>query len=364
MEYSTEQRVFIVEQFHRLNSYVLVQRAFQKRFKFRYTPSKPTISRLVQKFRQTGQVTNQHKGNSGRKHSKCTPENVERVQAALAQSPKKSLRRASQQLGLSKDTIHRILRNFLKLYPYKIQIDQPLKGSDKLRRLEFAREFSAFLKDNPAVLNSIWFSDEAHFHLCGYVNKQNMRFWAAEQPSQTVSRALHPQKTTVWCAISATGIYGPIFIHDTINAERYRDQLLGVFIDFMKSSDDVEIDSAYFQQDGARPHTANLTLDMIHDEFSDRVLSNRYPERFGEGHHWPPYSPDLNPCDFFLWGYLKDRVYQNNPHTVEELEAAIREEVLRIDESTMDLVVANFARRLDVVVEKGDGGHFENVFVR
>src|SRR6185437_2533614 len=53
----------------------------------------------------------------------------------------------------------------------------------------------------------------------------------------------------------------------------------------------------------------------------------------------------------------------DSSHTLEELEAAVREEVLRIDEFTMDLVVANFARRLDVVVEKGDGGHFENVFV-
>jgi len=26
-------------------------------------------------------------------------------------------------------------------------------------------------------------------------------------------------------------------------------------------------------------------------------------------HSWPPRSPDLTPCDFFLWGYLKERVY-------------------------------------------------------
>src|SRR6185437_6140993 len=62
--------------------------------------------------------------------------------------------------------------------------------------------------------------------------------------------------------------------------------------------------------------------------------------------------------------FATTRSIVGSSHTVEELEAAIREEVLRIDESTMDLVVANFARRLDVVVEKGDGGHFENVFVR
>ena len=24
---------------------------------------------------------------------------------------------------------------------------------------------------------------------------------------------------------------------------------------------------------------------------------------------WPPQSPDLTPCDFFLWGYIKDHVF-------------------------------------------------------
>jgi hypothetical protein len=27
---------------------------------------------------------------------------------------------------------------------------------------------------------------------------------------------------------------------------------------------------------------------------------------------WPPYCPDHNPCDYFLWGFLKDRVFSEN----------------------------------------------------
>ena len=33
-------------------------------------------------------------------------------------------------------------------------------------------------------------------------------------------------------------------------------------------------------------------------------------------------SPDLNPCDFFLWGYLKSKVYSNRPQSIEELKDA------------------------------------------
>jgi hypothetical protein len=35
---------------------------------------------------------------------------------------------------------------------------------------------------------------------------------------------------------------------------------------------------------------------------------------------WPPRSPDLNPCDFYLWGKLKSVVYANNPHDLEALK--------------------------------------------
>ena len=39
-------------------------------------------------------------------------------------------------------------------------------------------------------INRVWFSDEAHFYLNGYVNKQNYRFWGSENPNVAVSRTL------------------------------------------------------------------------------------------------------------------------------------------------------------------------------
>jgi len=32
-------------------------------------------------------------------------------------------------------------------------------------------------------------------------------------------------------------------------------------------------------------------------------------------------------CDFFLWGYLKSKVYFRKPGTVDELKVSIREEI-------------------------------------
>ncbi|GFY32722.1 tc3a_0 protein [Trichonephila clavipes] len=52
----------------------------------------------------------------------------------------------------------------------------------------------------------ILFSDEAHFWLNGYVNKQNCRIWSEANPQVYVETPLHPEKLTVWCALCAGGI--------------------------------------------------------------------------------------------------------------------------------------------------------------
>ncbi|GFW80826.1 hypothetical protein TNCV_3779061 [Trichonephila clavipes] len=52
----------------------------------------------------------------------------------------------------------------------------------------------------------ILFSDEAHFWLNGYVNKQNGRIWSEANPQVYVETPLHPEKLTVWCALWAGGI--------------------------------------------------------------------------------------------------------------------------------------------------------------
>ncbi|GFW19874.1 uncharacterized protein TNCV_3561771 [Trichonephila clavipes] len=58
----------------------------------------------------------------------------------------------------------------------------------------------------PDFQKRIFFSDEAHFWLNGYVNKQNCRIWSEANPQVYVETPLHPEKLTVWCALWAGGI--------------------------------------------------------------------------------------------------------------------------------------------------------------
>ena len=63
----------------------------------------------------------------------------------------------------------------------------------------------------------VLFSDEAHFHLCGAVNKQNFRYWAENSPRELHERPLHCPRVTVWCAVAEFGIWGPYFLNTFVN---------------------------------------------------------------------------------------------------------------------------------------------------
>ncbi|GFU50786.1 NGFI-A-binding protein 1 [Trichonephila clavipes] len=94
------------------------------------------------------------------------------------------------------------------------------KSNDNLVALHFKydqarRRFVEWAQNEIAVVpdfhKRILFSDEAHFSLNGYVNKQNCRIWSEANPQVYVETQLHPEKLTVWCALWAGGIIGPYF---------------------------------------------------------------------------------------------------------------------------------------------------------
>ncbi|GFU66102.1 uncharacterized protein TNCV_2857751 [Trichonephila clavipes] len=84
-----------------------------------------------------------------------------------------------------------------------------------------------------------------------------------------------------------------------------------------------------------------------------------YPKFTGADMDWPPYSPDLTPCDYFLWGTLKDIVSLKHPATLDELESAICVACESISVETLRNVMANFILRLRHL-SCANGEHFEH----
>ncbi|GFT30749.1 transposable element Tc3 transposase [Trichonephila clavipes] len=185
--------------------------------------------------------------------------------------------------------------------------DIPLTGISKQQ----ADETDPHSKDKKLCL-----TDEAHFWLNGYVNKQNRRIWSEANPQVYVETPLHPEK--LFGALY--GLVESFFKNDeghnvTVNGDRYRAMITNFFIPELNNHDVQEL---WFQQNGATCNTARATIDLLKDTFGDRLISRFEPV------NWPPRSCDLTPLDYFLWGYVKSLVYANKPQTLDHLEDNIR----------------------------------------
>ncbi len=221
--YSLEERVFLFSTYFLTNRNLNATRTeFGKRFNVHSCklPAKSVIQRLVAKFEKTGSVHDDKRGKMGLKQSARTLETVEHARQIWKESPAESVHRIAQEAGVSKSSLHHIVKEKLNLYTYKIKILQTLTPFSKQRRLAFAENFCAYLAEHPNTLPHIWFSDEAHFWLSSHLNKQNCRIWS-ENPHAFKTTELHPKWMTVWAVLSAKGVIGPFFTDKTVTGLRY-----------------------------------------------------------------------------------------------------------------------------------------------
>ena len=100
----------------------------------------------------------------------------------------------------------------------------------------------------------------------------------------------------VWGGITLNGRTDlHVFLDGTINAERYRDEILGQYVIPFTAQHGAEF---ILQQDNARPHTARVVTRYLHD-YNITIMA------------WPANSPDLNPIEH-LSDLLKRRL-QSRP---------------------------------------------------
>jgi len=78
---------------------------------------------------------------------------------------------------------------------------------------------------------------------------------------------------------------------------------------------------------------------------------------------WPPSSPDLSACDFFLWGYLKSNVFVRKPRTVDDLKDSIRKEIAIVPQEMLVSVMQNFEESLRTCVRQ-EGRHLSDIIFR
>jgi hypothetical protein len=140
----------------------------------------------------------------------------------------------------------------------------------KVKRLQYCRWFTHFIQGGTDIL--VFYSDEAWFHLSGYVNSHNSRIRSAENPHTFHERPLHSLKVSVRCAVFRRRIIVPIFFSEKITAERYQELIMNFISIF-----EVDEQDCWFQQDWFTAHTANLTMQC----WASSLVVALFPETCG-----------------------------------------------------------------------------------
>ncbi|KAJ8874699.1 hypothetical protein PR048_025565 [Dryococelus australis] len=256
MVFSQEQRVFIVEHYFATHSYARVADEFCLLYPDTAVPNNATITKLINYFGENGSVAD--KKRSGRL-AFLVGAKLADVERIVLRSPLKSLRRLSAQVGISYGSAQQAMKK-LHLRAYHVRCVQVRKGPDQDKRL----------------LEKVFFTDEAGFHLSGYVNSQNSTILSSANPHVLHEKPLLYQKIgSVVCCVTSP------------NMNCTKTLLLSLlhFLTLMNCD-------FWFQQDSTTCHTLNATMQFLLKFFGDRLISAGL---------WPPRSPDLSPPDFFLW---------------------------------------------------------------
>lgn len=308
------------------------------------------VYRTLKRIEETGTV--EDRARSGRPRSARTKRMRECVRARVTRNPAQSQRKLSSKLGTSRSNIQRILREDLRLKPYKKRLVHGLTDVQKEKRNERSKTLiEVYAGKN---LENIIFSDEKLFTVAEAHNPQNNRVYACSfedisEQDRTVTRFASEKKIMVWAGISKKGKLPLIFVEPgvKINAEYYLESILK---SVLKPHADIlhEEGDWIFQQDSAPSHTAKICQDWCKENLPG----------FIDPSIWPPSSPDLNPLDYCIWGMLEEKVNSKRHSSIETLKASIQREWNDLSMEDVRESIDAWPRRLRAVRTKR-GGRFE-----
>lgn len=324
------------------------ERMYAASYPDRRHPTRMTIKALLRRAQQGHLKRNRNKTGP--------PENKILVTlAAVERNPHISTRMIQNEHGIPQRTVSRILR-LEKFHPYHITLTQKLQAGDFHRRLQFCNWARNKYRTDPSFFMHVLFTDEATFNNRGELNRHNCHYWSNNNPQwQRSVEHQHQWSINVWGGIIGTHVIGPHYFEGHLNREIYLQFLQNELPNLLE---DVNLHirrRMWWQQDGAPAHRSRLTVTYLNEKFHRRWIGIG-----SQTQEWPPRSPDLTPLDFFLWGYVKDKVCATQPTTIADMKLRIERAFRDITDGTLQRVENNFRLRVTQCIDQ-NGGVFEHL---
>ena len=272
------------------------------------------VRRWVRHF-QDGEKGVHDKPRPGRPCTAVTPRNEERLDQLIRGDRRIKTSELCAQLNVGCNALEKMLEHLGYHKVCARWVPRMLTEDHKTQRMAMCRDLlDHYEAEGDKFLHSIVTGDETWCHHYEPESKrQSMEWRHANSPSKKKFKT-QPSAGKVMCTIfwDSQGVILVDVLEPgaTVNSERYKQTLTKLKSRISRVRPEKKT-NFYLQHDNARPHTSFVTTQLI-AAFGWTVLPH------------PPYSPDLAPSDFHLFGPLKDGLRGEHFQDSEAVVKAVR----------------------------------------
>lgn len=280
------------------------------------SPSIATVKRWYNEFRN-GRISVFDEARPGRPNEVTTEENINKVRDMLMNDRRLKLREVAEVCGLSLERVQNIVHKHLGMRKLSARwVPRLLTEENKQNRVATSKECLALLKHNPKDFFMRYVTvDETWIHHYTPETKQQSKQWTcpgenAPKKAKTVPSAGKVMATVFW---DSQGVIHIDYLAKgrTITGQYYSDLLSRFDEELKKKRPRLARKKVLFHQDNAPAHSSHIVKAKL-DQLGYKILPHA------------PYSPDLAPCDFFLFPNMKSwlggKRFMSNEEVIEATE--------------------------------------------
>lgn len=276
---------------------------------------------------------------------------IEEVQRLVMKDRRITVRMISIAVGISLGTVKTILTEDLKLHKVCAKFVPKILSDDQIHfRVECCTDILGMIEADPDFLNKVVTCDESWVFTYDPENKRQSAQWkhvTSPRPKKAkMSRS--QEKAMIIPFFDSQGIIHIEWVPQgqTVNKEYYLN-VLKRFREKMRWKRPQQWRSGqwWFHQDNAPCHKSTLVTSWMADR-GMKVVQH------------PPYSPDLAPCDFFLFPRMKNNLKGTRFKSTQELKEASRKYLQGLLKKDFQEAFQDWERRMKKCVD-AKGHYFE-----
>lgn len=316
-------------------------------------PSYATAKNWFCNFRR-GRESLEDDPRSGRPAEAVTPENVSAVKQMIQSDRRVTYSEIQAKLHIGSGSLHKIIHDYLGARKLVSRwIPHMLSEEQKEARVSWCH----FMKQrfNSGTSRRTWdilTGDETWIYQFDPENKLQSTMWTfeGEEPPTKCRRSRSVGKVMVATFFMRSGHVATVPLQNrrTVNSEWYvRECLPKVFEAVTSKRPRTSTRGLLLHHDNASSHTAAQTLEFLH-ESSIQLVSH------------PPYSPDLAPCDFFLFPTCKTKLRGRRFETPESAVEAFLETIEELTKEEWSECFRRWFERMNSCIA-AHGNYFEHL---